>query len=76
MLDGELALYTDTYTPAHLRKGDSIYFDSKMGHAYVAVGDEACRILLTFTTSDAVISLMEGHARPEGAPKKTSRRQV
>lgn len=52
VLEGELALYTDTYTPAHLKVGDSIYFDSTMGHAYIAVGDEPCRILSVFSTTE------------------------
>ncbi|RXD04839.1 XRE family transcriptional regulator [Sphingomonas sp. UV9] len=52
VLEGELALYTDTYTPAHLKVGDSIYFDSTMGHAYIAVGDQPCRILSVFSTTE------------------------
>src|SRR3546814_4226492 len=31
VLDGELAFYSDSYTPAYLKAGDSIYFDSGMG---------------------------------------------
>lgn len=53
VLEGELAVYTDTYTPAHLKAGDSIYFDSAMGHAYIAVGEAPCRILSVFSTSEA-----------------------
>jgi transcriptional regulator with XRE-family HTH domain len=73
VLEGELALYSDTYTPAYLNKGDSIYFDSKMGHAYVAVGDSPCRILVTFSSSDAeVVNLMEGHERLQSMTRKTA----
>lgn len=46
VLEGELALHTDTYAPLHLKKGDSIYFDSTMGHAYISAGEGACRLLL------------------------------
>lgn len=52
VLTGELALYTDSYTPAHLKEGDSIYFDSTMGHAYIAVGEAPCRILSIFSTTE------------------------
>jgi len=52
VIEGELALYTDTYTPTYLKAGDSIYFDSGMGHAYVAVGEKPCRILSVFSTPD------------------------
>jgi len=46
VLEGELALHTDTYAPTHLKKGDSMYFDSTMGHAYVSAGEGPCRLLL------------------------------
>jgi transcriptional regulator with XRE-family HTH domain len=45
VIDGEIDLYSDTYLPVNLKKGDTIYFDSNMGHAYVAVGDGPSRIL-------------------------------
>ena len=42
---GELELHSESYTPLGLRAGDSVYFDSGMPHAYVAVGKERCKIL-------------------------------
>lgn len=61
VMEGELALYTDTYTPTHLNQGDTVYFDSGMGHAYVAVGEAACKILIVFSTpDDASLGLVEG----------------
>jgi hypothetical protein len=33
------------YAPVRLRAGDSIYFDSGMGHACIAAGDGPCRVL-------------------------------
>lgn len=61
VLDGELSLYTDTYAPVHLKKGESIYFDSEMGHAYVAVGNEPCQILLICVPGDGgVLRMVEG----------------
>src|SRR3546814_7235029 len=32
VLDGELAFYSDSYTPAYLKAGDSIYFDRSEEH--------------------------------------------
>ena len=52
VLEGELILHTDTYGPTHLNTGDSIYFDSSMGHAYVAGGDVPCRILTISSTPE------------------------
>ncbi|MFC3052324.1 helix-turn-helix domain-containing protein [Kordiimonas pumila] len=51
VLQGTLELHTEIYTPAKLEVGDSIYFDSSMRHAYIAVGDEPCRILSICTTT-------------------------
>ncbi len=45
VLDGELDFYSSIYMPVNLKKGDSIYFDGNMGHAYVAVGPTPCRVL-------------------------------
>lgn len=60
VIEGELALYTDTYTPTYLKAGDTVYFDSGMGHAYVAVGDKPCRILSVFLTpQNEAVDLME-----------------
>jgi transcriptional regulator with XRE-family HTH domain len=45
VLQGALELHTDLYAPVRLEAGDSIYFDSGMGHAYIDVGDVPCRVL-------------------------------
>jgi len=45
VLGGRLDLYTSAYLPVHMRTGDAMYFDGTMGHAYVAVGNEPCRVL-------------------------------
>jgi transcriptional regulator with XRE-family HTH domain len=63
VLKGQLALYSDTYSPVHLKTGESIYFDSGMGHAYVADGDGPCQILVICASLEsAVIRVMEGVA--------------
>jgi transcriptional regulator with XRE-family HTH domain len=61
VLEGVLALHTDTYAPVSLRKGESIYFDSEMGHAYLCESEEACRILLVCVAKDhGVLHMVEG----------------
>jgi len=45
VIEGELELYSSMYLPVNLKKGDSMYFDSNMGHAYIAAGSDPCRIL-------------------------------
>ena len=60
VLEGELDLYTTSYLPVNLKKGDSLYFDSNMGHAYIAVGDHPCRILCVCVAPPAeLLKLME-----------------
>ena len=45
VLEGTVIFHTDLYAPLTLRKGDSIYFDSGMGHAYLAAEAGPCRVL-------------------------------
>lgn len=60
VIEGELDLYSETYSPANLRQGDSMYFDSTMGHAYVAAGNGPCRILSICIVPEAeLITFME-----------------
>ena len=51
VLDGVMDLYTETYKPVRLKKGDSICFDGMTPHAYVAVGKEPPRLLMSNTIS-------------------------
>jgi transcriptional regulator with XRE-family HTH domain len=50
VLEGALELHTDNYAPLRLAAGESVYFDSGMGHAYLAVGELPCRILSICTS--------------------------
>jgi transcriptional regulator with XRE-family HTH domain len=45
VIEGAIELHTDIYAPLILRSGDSVFFDSSMGHAYLAAAPGACRIL-------------------------------
>jgi hypothetical protein len=45
VLEGEVDFHTDLYAPLRLSAGDSIYFDSDMGHAYIRATDAICRIV-------------------------------
>lgn len=45
VLGGVLELHTELYAPTRLYPGDSMYFDSEMGHAYLSVGDDVCRMM-------------------------------
>lgn len=49
VLEGEILLYTEFYEPLRLERGDSIYFDSDMGHALVSVSDDDAVVLSVCT---------------------------
>ena len=45
VLSGQLVLHTEIYAPLKLKAGESVYFDSRMGHAYLTEGAQPCRAL-------------------------------
>lgn len=45
ILSGEMDVYTEFYEPTRLKAGQSMYFDSSMGHAYISTSDEPCRFM-------------------------------
>jgi len=45
VIEGEVILHTDAYAPLHLSPGDAVYFDSRVGHAFVNAGKGNARIL-------------------------------
>ncbi|CAM3422119.1 helix-turn-helix domain-containing protein [Halomonas lysinitropha] len=53
VLDGEIRLYTQYYEPLALVSGDSIYFDSAMGHALVSVSETDAVVLSVCTRGDS-----------------------
>jgi len=56
VLEGEIEFHTEFYAPVRLKPGESVYFDSGMGHAYIAASQGPCRILSVCTGgSDQVI---------------------
>jgi len=52
VLEGEIRLYTEYYEPLSLTDGDSIYFDSAMGHALVSTSDADAVVLSVCTRGD------------------------
>jgi len=52
VLDGSIMLYTEFYEPVRLDQGDSIYFDSDMGHALVSLSEQDATVLSVCTRAD------------------------
>lgn len=49
VLDGILELHCAHYKPVRLKKGDSIFFDGQMEHAYVKAGKKPAVLLMSNT---------------------------
>ncbi|MEO5685869.1 MAG: XRE family transcriptional regulator [Burkholderiaceae bacterium] len=47
VIEGEVTFHTELYAPLTLHAGDSIYFDSEMGHAYLKASEGPCRTITT-----------------------------
>jgi transcriptional regulator with XRE-family HTH domain len=70
ILEGTVEFHTELYAPVLLNKGDSVYFDSGMGHAYLAASAGPCRVLSICSGAESqIIAAMNGD-RPaaNGAP--------
>ncbi|WP_120500173.1 helix-turn-helix domain-containing protein [Roseovarius sp. EL26] len=45
VISGELTLYTEHYRPLPMQAGDSVYYDSSMGHGCVSTSEEDAKVL-------------------------------
>lgn len=45
VLEGELEFHSELYAPLKLSAGESIYFDSEMGHAYINATNARCSVI-------------------------------
>ena len=52
VLEGRVGFYTEFYEPVVLEQGDSVYYDSGMGHACISVSDEDAKILWICSSAD------------------------
>ena len=51
VLAGEIAVHTEFYAPVILSAGESVYIDSRMGHAYLASGEEEALVICVCSTT-------------------------
>lgn len=51
VLSGEIEFHSEFYSVATLKPGDSVYLDSQMGHALIAVGKEPAEVIWICTGS-------------------------
>jgi transcriptional regulator with XRE-family HTH domain/mannose-6-phosphate isomerase-like protein (cupin superfamily) len=73
VLEGTVEFHSELYAPLVLHKGDSLYFDSGMGHAYLAGETGPCRVLSICSGPES--QLMEAVRRDDnGKPHQRSKR--
>jgi transcriptional regulator with XRE-family HTH domain len=53
VLSGSIALHTELYAPLVMKTGDSVYIDSGMGHAMVALDEAQARVLSVYAGTGA-----------------------
>jgi len=58
VLSGSIALHTEFYAPLVMRTGDSVYIDSGMGHAMVALDDQQARVLSVYAGTGAAFGTL------------------
>jgi transcriptional regulator with XRE-family HTH domain len=77
VLEGAIEVHTEFYDPVTLSKGESIYIDSNMGHAYSATDgfDEALVLgVMSSEDSNLIDSLMSLHDdEKNGGSRETAR---
>jgi len=80
VIEGSIKVHTEFYDPVVLGVGESIYIDSKMGHAYVAERcDEAIVLAVCSSADDSLMqSLLElhGDSEPTALPIESADRPV
>lgn len=75
VLKGRVVLTTEFYDPVTLEAGESIYFDSSMGHAYLtADGCDEAEVLTVMSSADEeqMLALMALHTEHHAAASDTS----
>ncbi|QGZ64395.1 helix-turn-helix domain-containing protein [Paraburkholderia acidisoli] len=45
VISGSVCLYSELYAPTHLEPGDSLYFDSRTGHAAISTSEADAEVL-------------------------------
>lgn len=66
---GEIEVHSEFYQPERLREGDSIYLDSRMGHAYISKGKGAAEVVSVCSAPEA-----ELFENADAQPKRRSPR--
>ena len=55
VLEGSIDFCTELYAPTRLEVGDSVYFDSGMGHAYIRASEGPAKVLSICSTNESAL---------------------
>ncbi|HLK23618.1 MAG TPA: XRE family transcriptional regulator [Caulobacteraceae bacterium] len=53
VIQGAVDFYSEHYAPTRLEAGDSVFFDSRMGHAYIKANKGKCQVLSICSATEA-----------------------
>lgn len=70
VIDGAIDVHTEYYSPVRLEKGDYIYLDSTMPHAFVSVSEESAVVLSICTSVTGIILDGEDEAKTKTKTKQ------
>jgi transcriptional regulator with XRE-family HTH domain len=70
IIEGSVDFYSELYAPTRLDAGDSIYFDSGMGHAYVKASPGPCKVLSICSATEAQLLRSQGAEALEDEPER------
>ncbi|ARR55453.1 XRE family transcriptional regulator [Rhizorhabdus wittichii DC-6] len=73
VLEGNLLVYTEFYNPVRLTVGESLYIDSTMGHAYIAVDCEKAKFLCACTKDDRSLLIEKAQSEEGDTPMGNDR---
>ena len=62
VLTGSIDVHFDTGDVVRLQKGDSLYFDSRIGHAYVSVSRQLAKVIGVITSDSRMMKQARGEA--------------
>jgi transcriptional regulator with XRE-family HTH domain len=76
VVEGTIIVHGEGREPVTLQPGESIYLDSRVGHAFVGVGEGPCRMLSVCSAAEAHIARTFSSASQSTPPLKRAERPI
>ena len=73
VIQGAVDFHSEHYAPTRLAAGDSVYFDSRMGHAYIKASKGKCQVLSICSATEAQLIRSMSDEGAEGSPPERLR---